>query len=52
MRTQVRTWDKIHLYQNAVKVLYLSKFTLPFQYTFETVSRVLNNQVSLKGVKL
>jgi hypothetical protein len=24
----------------------------PFQYTFETVSRVLNNQVSLKGVKL
>jgi hypothetical protein len=35
-----------------VEVLSLSKFTFPFQYTFETISRVLNKQVSLKGVKL
>jgi hypothetical protein len=52
MRTQVRAWDKIHLYQNAVEALSLSKFTFPFQYTFETISRVLNKQISLKGVKL
>jgi hypothetical protein len=52
MRRQVRAWDKIHLYRNAVEVLSLNKFTFPFQYTFETISRVLNSQVSLKGVKL
>jgi hypothetical protein len=52
MRTQVRTWDNIHLYQNAVEALSLSKFTFSFQCTFETISRVLNKQVSLEGVKL
>jgi hypothetical protein len=52
MGTQVQTWDNIHFYQNAVEVLSLSKFTFPFQYTFETISRVLNKQVSLKGVKM
>jgi hypothetical protein len=51
MRTQVQTLDKIHLYRNAVEAP-LSKFTSPFQYTFETISRVLNKQVSLTGVKL
>jgi hypothetical protein len=52
MRTQVRTWDKIHWYQNVVEALSLSKFIIPFHYNFETISRVLNKQVSLKGVKL
>jgi hypothetical protein len=52
MRAQQRTWDKIHLYRNAVEALSLSKFTFPFQYPFETISRILNKQVSLKGVKL
>jgi hypothetical protein len=52
MRAQQRTWDKIHLYRNAVEALSLSKFTFPFQYPFETISRILNKHVSLKGVKL
>jgi hypothetical protein len=52
MRAQVGTWDKIHWYWNAVEAISLSKFTFPFQYNFETISRVLNKQVSLKGVKL
>jgi hypothetical protein len=52
MRTLVRTWDKIHLYRNAVEALSWSKFTFPFQYTFKTISRIFNKQASLKGVKL
>jgi hypothetical protein len=52
MRTLVRTWEKIHLFRSAVEALSLSKFTFPFQYPFEAISRVLNKQVSLKGVKL
>jgi hypothetical protein len=39
-------------YRNAVEALSMSKFTFPFQYPFKTISRALNKQVSLKGVKL
>jgi hypothetical protein len=39
-------------YHNAVEAPFKSKFTFPFQYPFETISRALNKQVSLKGVKL
>jgi hypothetical protein len=52
IRAQQRTWNKIHLYWNAMEALSLSKFTVPFQYPYETISRILNKQVSLKGVKL
>jgi hypothetical protein len=52
MRAQQRTWEKIHLYRNAVEALSLSKFIFPFQYHFEIKTRILNKHVSLKGVKL